>query len=165
MIRASVLDTLIDDAIAADQNPVVEYRLIPGKNYDDELDLIKAQIKALDPDTEDYDDRHAALMAERKRLKDLDTTPDEWREEPTGETYGDKWMTADFAGKRAILNDVKVYAGKNESNDAYAVIEITGKTGLIRQLAPGTLPGPTLLDRAAAKGVDAIVDADADADD
>ena len=166
MIRASVLDTLVDEAIAADHNPVLEFRLIPGKNYDDDLDLIKAQIKALasDVDADDYDERHAALMAERKRLKDLDTMPDEWREEPTGETYGAKWKSADFAGKRAILNDVKVYAGKNERNEAYAIIEITGKLGVIRQLVAGNPPGPTLLERAQAKGLDKLVDADADVD-
>ena len=38
-----------------------------------------AEIRALDVDDDGYEGRHAALMAERARLKDLDTTPDTWK--------------------------------------------------------------------------------------
>jgi DNA invertase Pin-like site-specific DNA recombinase len=110
MVRMSVLDAIVDENMSCDPNPVMKLTLIPGKNYDDEIDLVRAQIKTLasDPDADDYEDKHAELMTELKRLKALDTTPDEWREEPTGETNGDKWTSADFAGKREILKEWRV---------------------------------------------------------
>ena len=146
MIHLSVLDGLVDEAMADDDTQIMELTLIEGKNYDDELDLIKAQLKALDPDADDYDEKHAELMAKRRRLRTLDTTPDEWREEPTGETYGGKWADADFAGKRDMLKDMTVYAGKNERGDAYALVDIN-RYGLIRRHIVGEPRGPSLLDR------------------
>ena len=50
--------------------------LIPGRNYDDDIDANRAQMRGLDIDAPDYDERHAALMTELRRLRDLDTTPD-----------------------------------------------------------------------------------------
>jgi hypothetical protein len=88
MIRLSVLDDAVNAIMGSLNEPVTELVLIPGHNYEDELDLIKAQIKALDVDDPEYDDRHAALMAERSRLRSLDTVPDEWERRPVKDAKG-----------------------------------------------------------------------------
>ncbi len=147
MLRIPVLDDLVNEAMCADDTQIMTLTLVPGRNYDDELDMIKARIKALDPDSDDYDDDHAELMAERKRLRDLDATPDEWREEPTGETYGGKWAEAESdTARRALLKDITVYAGKNERGEPYGTVEIN-RHGLIRRHDFGNLPSVPLLDR------------------
>jgi DNA invertase Pin-like site-specific DNA recombinase len=146
MLRMDALDALVNQAMCADDTPIMELTLVEGKNYDDEIDLIGAQIKALDPLADDYAERHADLMAELQRLRDLDTTPDEWREEPTGETYGGQWAESDTAGRRALLKDITIYAGKNDLGEAYAVIEIN-RHGLIRTHIAGDPPGVPLLER------------------
>ena len=91
MIRLSVVDEAVNEIMSANPEPVMKMTLVEGKNYDQELDLVKAQIKALDLDDPDYDERYASLMAERSRLKDLDTTPDTWEPRPTGQTWGGLW--------------------------------------------------------------------------
>ena len=165
MIHLSVLDSLVGDSIAADDNPILKWTLIPGKNYDDDLDQIDNKRKALSFTDPDYQAKYDALVAEYMRVKDLDTTPDDWDDMPTGETYGGKWTAADFTGKRDMLKDITVYAGKNDRGEAWALVEIMGKRGLIRQHVAGNPPGPTLLERGYAKGIDKLVDADASLDD
>ena len=70
---------------------IMRRELIPGRNYDDDIDAIRAQVRGLDIDAPDYDERHAALMTELRRLRDLDTTPDRWELRPTRETWGGRW--------------------------------------------------------------------------
>lgn len=110
MVRTNVVDGIVDESMSADHSEIMALTLIPGKNYEDELDLNKAQIKALteDVDAPDYAERNAVLMAERQRLQTLDTTPDKWLPMPTGETYADKWTAADDAGKREMLKEWRV---------------------------------------------------------
>jgi DNA invertase Pin-like site-specific DNA recombinase len=91
MIRLAVIDAAVDEIMSANPEPVMKMTLVAGKNYDAELDLNKAQVKALDMDAPGYDERYAALMAERARLRDLDTTPDTWALQPTGQTWGGLW--------------------------------------------------------------------------
>lgn len=92
MIRLSTVDDAVDEIMSANPEPVMKMAPVPGKNYDKEIDLIKAKIKALDPvDDPDYGEKHAALMAEMTELKNLDTTPDTWELRPTGQTWGGLW--------------------------------------------------------------------------
>jgi DNA invertase Pin-like site-specific DNA recombinase len=92
MVRLSAVDEAVDEIMSANPEPVMKMTLVPGRNYDKELDMIKARIKALDPvDDPDYSEKHAALMAELARLKDLDTTPDTWELRPTGQAWGEVW--------------------------------------------------------------------------
>jgi DNA invertase Pin-like site-specific DNA recombinase len=91
MLRMSTVDNAVDAILSSNPEPIMKMTLVEGRNYDGEIDLIKAQIKALDIDAPDYDERYAALMAERARLKDLDTTPDTWALRPTGQTWGGLW--------------------------------------------------------------------------
>ena len=91
MIRLAAVDSAVDQLITSNPRRIMAPKLIPGRNYDDELDANMAEIRALDVDDDGYEGRHAALMAERARLKDLDTTPDTWKLRPTGQTWGSVW--------------------------------------------------------------------------
>jgi DNA invertase Pin-like site-specific DNA recombinase len=128
MIRLPVVDAAADGIMARSTRPVMKPALVPGKNYDDELDAIKAQIRALDPDGPDYGERHAALMAERARLKALDTTPDRWENRPTGQTWAGIWASIPVAQRGPWLadNGFRVTASKTEVSIAHAGIVIHG---------------------------------------
>jgi DNA invertase Pin-like site-specific DNA recombinase len=91
MVSLAAADRTVDAIMAANPLPVMKLTLAPGKNYEDELDAIEAQVRALKLGTPGYAEQHAALTAEWGRLRDLDCTPDEWKELPTGQTWGQLW--------------------------------------------------------------------------
>jgi DNA invertase Pin-like site-specific DNA recombinase len=92
MIRLSTVDDAVDEIMSSNPDPVMKMTPVPGKNYDNELDLVRARIKALDPvDDPEYGEKHAALIAEMTGLKNLDTIPDTWEPRPTGQTWGGLW--------------------------------------------------------------------------
>lgn len=103
MVRLAAVDALVDRLMSSNPRPIMAPTLIPGRNYDDELDANMAEIRALDLDDDDYAGRHAALMAERARLKDLDTTPDKWVLRPTGQTWGSIWGDLRMTDRAAWL--------------------------------------------------------------
>lgn len=95
---------------------VVERVVIPGAGHDAEVELIEADIRALDLDAPDFDARLADLRAERSRLLSLPPDPDRIEERPTGQTVREMWESLDTAGKRDYLRraSVRVYASKDE---------------------------------------------------
>ncbi len=103
MIRLAAVDSTVDQIITSNPRRIMKPKLIPGRNYDDELDANMAEIRALDVDDDEYERRHAVLMAERARLKDLDTTPDTWELRPTGQTWGSIWGGLGMAERAAWL--------------------------------------------------------------
>lgn len=132
MARIAVIDGMMDRGMAqmSTINVTAEV-LVPGHNYDDELEDLKFQIRSLDVDDPEYDAKHAALIAERARVKALDSIPDKWERRPTGETYASKWAAADFAGRRDMLkNNIEgVYAGTGKVG-LYLVIEVITEDGI-----------------------------------
>jgi hypothetical protein len=105
MVRLATVDARVNAIMSANVTPIFKLTLVPGRNYDDELDLNQAQIRALDSDADDYDERHAALRAERARLRALDTIPDRWEERPTGETWGSLWEALRASQRGRWLRD------------------------------------------------------------
>lgn len=92
MLRVDLVDGAVDEIMSASPEAVMKMTLVEGRNYDQEIDLVKAEIKALDPvDDPDYASKHADLMARLTELKNLDTTPDTWALRPTGQTWGGVW--------------------------------------------------------------------------
>jgi DNA invertase Pin-like site-specific DNA recombinase len=91
MVRLAKVDAAVDGFMSGNRLPVMKMTLVPGTDYTDEIDLVKAQIRALDPESDGYEARHGELMAELARLRTLDTTPDKWEPRPTGETWGQLW--------------------------------------------------------------------------
>jgi hypothetical protein len=83
-----------------------------GRDYASEIATVEADLAALDLDADDYDVRHAALVAERKRLKALPVELPVVTRKPvlhpeTGEalSIGDHYLGLDRAGKRKMLSD------------------------------------------------------------
>jgi site-specific DNA recombinase len=72
---------------------IVEVIFVPGHGYDDELADSRQEIAALDPDDPDYDSKHGALMAERRRLQSLPPTSGGVLERNTGILFKDYWPT------------------------------------------------------------------------
>ena len=103
MVRLAVIDAAVDAAMTGNAKRIMRRELIPGRNYDDDIDAIRAQVRSLDIDAPDYDERHAALMTELRRLRDLDTTPDRWELRPTSETWGGRWTGLSAAERGAWL--------------------------------------------------------------
>lgn len=68
--------------------------------------------------------------------------------------------------RREYLADFDIIAGKDDSTGAYAIILTPAVHGLKTPnlKVAGNLPGPSLLDRAKARGIDKLVDAEASED-
>ena len=162
-ISMKALEANIGSAVAKHGGePWREKHIEPGDNHNAEIGILERQIRVLDLDAPDYADRHAELMAERARLKAIPAKPDkvEWIE--TGETIAEHWQAMTREERRAWLlsQGSKVYAGCYKDRSLYGVIELN-VYGLKSLDVIGNLPGPTLLERAKAKGLDLLVDADA----
>ena len=104
------------DAYAAEQVAVFfdEPYMIDDPNYTVELHVgeigdLDTQIQSLDQDDEDYDEKHATLRAERKRLVKLDEEAEKEAQQsgpkqvPSGKTIGEEWAARDLSGKRDFL--------------------------------------------------------------
>ena len=78
----------------------------------------------------------------KKSLENMPDVPDDWESVDTGETYASKWNAADEAGKRDILKETRIYAGKNERGEAYVIIEVIAANGLRKLMMTGN-PGRT----------------------
>jgi hypothetical protein len=116
-----------------------------------------------------FNERQAELAAQYQRLSNNagpEVKKDEWEERETGKTRFEHWESLDTAGRREWLreHDVTMRVGKNDGN-VYAIVD--GRSGfhLLDLDVFGNPPGLTLMERAKAKGLDKIVDAEAAADD
>jgi hypothetical protein len=75
----------------------------------EEISDLDTQIHSLDQDDEEYDEKHAALRAERKRLVKLDEEAEKEARQSgpkqvhSGKTIGEEWAERDLAGKRDFL--------------------------------------------------------------
>jgi DNA invertase Pin-like site-specific DNA recombinase len=101
---------------------ILTTRVVPGHDHRAEMDAIKMDLRALDPDAGDYDGRHAALRAELARLKALPSVPDRIVTEPTGVTYGQAWQALDESERAAWLRSkgVRVYAARTAAGTVQA---------------------------------------------
>jgi hypothetical protein len=112
------LSSWVTDVIGNQE--LIERTVVPGHGHEDEIAEVEADIRDLDLDDPDYLSKQSALMAERKRLKELPATPSKVMERPTGVTIGQHWATLDTAGRRAWLlaGKVRVMAYKPPAKGA-----------------------------------------------
>lgn len=115
MIACSTVDAVVGICMRKNTKEIVDWVLVPGENHDEEIDSVKLDLRRLDPDADDYDERHAALRAELARLKSLPRTPDGFQERSTGETYADKWRRLNTSERRSWLRErgIRVRAAKD----------------------------------------------------
>jgi site-specific DNA recombinase len=94
---------------------LIERTVIPAHGHDEDIADTEAEIRALDLDDPDYDEKSAALRAERKRLKELPASPAEVSEQLSDYTAKDLWETLDKTEDRRdwlIAGKVKLIATK-----------------------------------------------------
>ena len=81
----------------------------PGETYAADVQLVREEIAALDPESDGYDADLAALRAELKRLRSLPSKPPKVERKPdtnpdgTVRTIDQHWQSMDTAGRRAWL--------------------------------------------------------------
>ncbi len=80
--------------------PVFTEIIKPGRSLRAEITLLERKMDALDKDAEDHLERYMELARERKRLTEASATADERREEDTGMTVAQFWLTLDTREKR-----------------------------------------------------------------
>jgi len=82
-------------------------------------------------DAPDYEEQHAVLMAERSRLRDLDTIPDRWEPRPTGETWGGVWdaLSPSQRGPWLARKGFRVTATREAVSVAHGGVVITVPIG------------------------------------
>jgi hypothetical protein len=105
---------------------IMETVVVKGNTYGKQRAEVRAAMTALDQDADDYDDRHAALRAEYRRLSGLNPEPDRVEKVSTGRTLAAEWPTMDTAGRRQALLD-----------GGFTVTAVKDKDGLVVDVTPG----------------------------
>ncbi len=174
MVRLDAVDTMIDKYMRNYDEPIPKRVYVPGHNHDAQIADVDFRITQLSPEgttRAEYLEKLQALWDEKETYENMEDVADDWKFELERDGYGNivtyagKWKAADFAGKREMLKDAKLHAAKNEKGGIYITVETVDELGLTNLAVIGDPLGPTLLERATAKGVDKLVDADAAADD
>lgn len=119
LIQVDVLDNVSSILIANTYGhlPHLEHVWIPGNTYSEELIQNRLDIQELDPDDPTYSQRHAALIAERERLRALPAVRGHFEEHETDETEGQYWASLDtVAARRAYLlrQDYRLWAHRKD---------------------------------------------------
>lgn len=102
---------------------IIETTWVPGHGYEEEIDQAELELRDLDFDDPQYDEKHEALRAERKRLRDLPAVPARSEERKTGETVAERWIRLDAPGRRDYLIRAKarVYVGGKQPGDGWTL--------------------------------------------
>jgi site-specific DNA recombinase len=107
-LEGVVVGTFVE--FAADV-PIVRRVLVPGEDHEGELENIARAMRELVEDRQaglyssesgarTFRDMFAKLEAQEQTLRAMPSRADEWRDEPTGETYGERWAALEAAGER-----------------------------------------------------------------
>jgi site-specific DNA recombinase len=102
-IKVDILDAEVtQEFLAADDMEVIE-TFTPGTDYTEDIARTELAIRDLDLDAEDYDEQHANLRAELKRLKALKPEGPRVTTEATGRSEGDAFKVMDPDQRRAEI--------------------------------------------------------------
>jgi hypothetical protein len=120
-VRVNLADSIVTEAVLDGYGdyPRMIKRIIPGKNHFEEIARLRQDRNELNDLADDYDQRHAALTAEIRRLTKLDQEhpqPDTIGWVKNGKTIAQHWESLDNAGRRDWLkeNGWKVTAVKDD---------------------------------------------------
>ena len=125
MVKVSYLDSVVDDMVmSVGDQPHMITVVTPGDDHSDEIDLIRQEIRDLDPEAQDYDARLADLRSELTRLRSLPSNPRKVEHKPSGKTIGEVWQSLDTAGKRSFLQDAgfKFHVSRDADRNVSVVI-------------------------------------------
>ena len=125
MVRLDIVDAKLDKLMSARNEPIMKREFVRGHNHAKEIADIDFQISQLSPEgltRAEYRAKQDELWDEKEALQGTPDVPDRWELVDTGETYASRWNTADIDGKRDMLRNVKVLAGKNSDGTVQVFI-------------------------------------------
>jgi DNA invertase Pin-like site-specific DNA recombinase len=126
LIPMQELDEIVSESLLETFSwvPMMEKTIVAGYSPKAELDEIDKKLRQLDFDDPDWRMKQDELLAERDRLKDARTEPDEIGSKPTGETLAGYWPKLDKAARRLFLleNGIKFYAKREADGELSVVI-------------------------------------------
>ena len=93
---------ILKEFLEYNESEIIETR-IPGVDHLDEIAAVQLAVRDLDVMADDYDQKHADLMTELRRLKALPVTPAKVITMPTGRTEGDAFRAMDFGQRQAFI--------------------------------------------------------------
>jgi site-specific DNA recombinase len=107
MVQIEWLDGEVDKFMRGNfgrVNSTTEVITIEGSSdYSDEIAEVEQDLHELDFDDPDFAGKQAALLTERKRLRELPSVPDQVLEVSTGQRVSEWWDSAGSAERRAYL--------------------------------------------------------------
>lgn len=97
-VSESILDTFGNE-------PHMVRRIIPGKNWLNEIANLRQTRNELDDLADDYEEKRSALQAQIRELSNRPAEDDEIKWLPSGKTIADVWNALDTAGRRDWLRE------------------------------------------------------------
>jgi DNA invertase Pin-like site-specific DNA recombinase len=103
----------------------------PNADRDRSIATVKSELRSLDMDSDDYDERHAELRASLKSLQGIPDQPiDSYAEHVTDDagtwlTQGARWSLMTVAERRDVLTSGDVYAYVRASAGRTGAVEVT----------------------------------------
>lgn len=103
--------------------PIIEMTWIPGHGYEEQIEQVEQELRDLDFDDPEYDEKHTDLRVEHKRLKELPAVPARSEERKTSQTVAERWLTLDAPGRRDYLirAHARIYVGGKRVSDGWVL--------------------------------------------
>jgi DNA invertase Pin-like site-specific DNA recombinase len=102
ILIAELDSEILKEFLEYDEPQIIETR-IPGVDHLDEIAAVQLAVRDLDLMADDYDQRHAELMTELRRLKTLPVAPAKIITMPTGRTEGDAFRAMSFEERQEFI--------------------------------------------------------------
>jgi DNA invertase Pin-like site-specific DNA recombinase len=121
MIPLDFADTAVTVQVQEmlEHEPVYRTEIVHGHDYEDEIDQLKLDLAALDPELDSWETQVSEIRAEIKRLRELPTVPPREIQVPTGEYIGDVFARQDVANQRETLLTAKVKIHATREGDDF----------------------------------------------
>lgn len=102
-IKANILEREVTEEFLSNDDAEVVETFTPGTDYTEDKARTELAIRDLDQDADDYDEKHAALRAELKRLKGLKPEGPQIDTEATGRTEGEAFAEMNTEERRVEI--------------------------------------------------------------
>jgi site-specific DNA recombinase len=104
LVKLDYVHEAVNDSIMAfEHEPHFEVKVIPGDDHSYEIDEVKQEISALDPERDDYDSELARLRGQLREFRAMPSKPAKVERKESGRTIGQVWQSLDEAGRRRYL--------------------------------------------------------------
>ena len=110
-VNLADMDERVSAIFESNERPYLVQQRVPGDNHEDKIARLRLDRAELDDLADDYDQEHARLTAQIRRLakEDQDNPqPETIKWVDTGKTYGDVWAEMTTAQRRDMMLDAGV---------------------------------------------------------